>query len=125
MSCPKLENTVSTPEITLQTLKDEDGALRFIGGKRGSLPQKLFEEKVNNKESKNNTFSDWVLVRFNDKKNVPNAFFSFNGNLEGSSRSSKRINAMNPTLIKFLSRYPEYTIFEPPTNEESDAVTNS
>ena len=114
MSCPELGNTVSTPEITLQTLKDEDGALRFIGGKRATVPQKLLDERVMNKEVEQDEFSDWILIRFNDKRNVPNAYFAFNGNLEESSRSSKRINAMNETLIKFLSIYPEYTIFEPP-----------
>ena len=122
-TCPTFTNVVKPNQLSLQTAPPQtnnDKPINFIDGKRAFFPEKDFEKAVKNDDVDIDDFSDWKLIRFEDNRNRTIAFFSFEGNREGSKRASKRINTMNATIAKFASKekYPNITLLFPPTTPD-------
>lgn len=89
-----------------------------VAGKTVTFDVEGFQAVVEAQELEDlSAFEDWVLYTYRNSRGTPTAFVNFAGNREGRSRSSKRENALNPVIAKFLNQYPRMTpLFPPPPN---------
>lgn len=123
MSCPPASPLPlpTTDRYAQGSQTDLSNAMRTtVAGKTVTFDVDTFKARAEGMDFDDvSQFEDWTLYTYRDSRGTPVAFVNFNGNREGSSRSSKRENALNPVIAKFLTQFPRMTPLFPPPPEST------